>query len=153
MVSPCSSSSKQIVHSPESLDRMSSEKETRHRSKMRQERFLTSNHLSDLQFTQWILHNHLFNLWYPEYLSWFFLYSKLDDLYFRSTAGYHFPWTIMCKCLIKVRRVSTWSDRTESKSWWSFLCLPAYSAMTSPRVNTRGKGVTGAVCSFFMSTC
>lgn len=46
IVSPCSSSSKQIEHSPESLDRTSSERDKEHRFTLRQEALLASNHSS-----------------------------------------------------------------------------------------------------------
>ncbi|TNN38975.1 hypothetical protein EYF80_050851 [Liparis tanakae] len=47
MASPCSSSSKQMAHSPESLDRMSSEEDNTH--SLREEFPRTPNHTSDVQ--------------------------------------------------------------------------------------------------------
>lgn len=161
MVSPCSSSSKQMAHSPESLDRMSSEKDNTVRDKLRKELPRTPNCASDVQLTHWILHNHLFNHRYQNTCRHHLcLRTGIPLVFERNTQspvgiGCFF---VECSFLLSFSLYNSlmmYFNNPRSgidELFYCVTCLPAYLAATATSVNTRGERLTGTVCGFSRNT-
>lgn len=150
MVSPCSSSSKQMAHSPESLDRMSSEKDNTDRETNWEKHCLAHQTMHQMfsSVTESCTTICLtFGTWIPGVIC-AQMRTGIPLLCCIVSSGNRLCYVessiSLCNSLM------AYFNNRYDEVFFSIKCLPAYLAMTGPSVNTGGEGVTRTV---FICSC